>query len=286
MSHWRGGSDVSAEYHDSGDASMAIRLSSRLGLAVAIGLTSAIFPFAQSPAVASQTCAPNSYQWTGYYTTYFRNQGISGDIRGSGITVPNGSNQHGLVYLSSQSQTDNATNPNSDWVQGGFGRGTVDGNQSNGYKVYAEAVDLNTPSPVAHWYGSLPIGNQYFWVDNTGQTGYNGRGLYRAYQNGDFLGESWEINPLSTQFFAQGEGSNITSSSQTCVEIDDGMFGTNGDTLYAKWDSTTELYILNDNSNWIQWDYQNIAATVHEVGPAYNVTTFKYVYAFDAHGGT
>ena len=150
------------------------------GLAFGIFVSAYIYFVDTSGAAdAAASCAKGYRSYGGNLTNQYTNQGIQGRIRGNPDNLDRPYYYHSLVYLNAISpNVDPATDANEDFLQGGFGIGTVDHETVTNYAVYEEAQDLNNPHAITHWYPSLPLGNQTFYVAWNGQSAGQSWHLY------------------------------------------------------------------------------------------------------------
>jgi hypothetical protein len=229
------------------------------------------------------TCnSGTKWQYSGYYSSNYSNAGASGDIDFSNMTVANTSDQHAIIYLSSGSESDPLAVTGSDWLQAGYGIGTVDAATATSTEVYEEASDQNTQGgAVAHFY-SYSLGNYWFETYYTGETNSQGYGLYQAWyvnsQNAYNLGSVWSINPEANSFSATFEG-DTWAGTENCPSIGWGLLGSTGNINNVTSTSATQLDILTSAGSWVQWAAGRIATTKVVTGN-YSLTTYNQYYLF------
>jgi hypothetical protein len=256
-----------------------------LPLLLVSGLLVGLPSLAQAAPATSQCY--NVTKYTGYITSNYANRGIVGDINyaQSDMQLYDDNTDHALLYIDNASQPDPSV-PQTygfGWLQGGFGVGKLDNMQTDTTEVYGESLDLNDSAPDAHFYPDLAWGNRYFQNYWTGETGYNGRGLYVAgYSDSDtWLAQSYLIDPAGTEQFGGAEA-RLNDPNGTCPEIVAGYFGTTGSA--DSWDSSTELYIDNNQPMLVPWTPANIETQPY-VDTHYSLTTYNSDDAFDSYGG-
>jgi hypothetical protein len=266
------------------------RLSGVVVLAFASLATSVTILGQASPASAATQCAGSStpvYQWDGWYVSNYANRGVEGDIDFTDISVQNPSYQHGLLYLSSNSSVDsNNSYDGYDWVQAGYGIGSVDAAYTSSTKVYEENEDYSTGGAVASYF-TYSLGNHYYQMFFDGTTDSQGRGQYLAYyglgSNQHYLGQSWEVNPTGNRFFAQFEGTTWNAT-YNCPYIDWGLLGSTGNINSPTSTSSTQLQIYDNNPAWVQWNYANITTSANSPSGNYTLTTYDQFYLTEQQG--
>ena len=256
--------------------------------ATSLLLTLLVIP---APATASiSQCSNQSgaggYQYRGYYTTKFANQGVEGTIDVDNLKVDDPDHQHALLYLTSQSQADGNAPYGSDWVQVGYGAGTVDASEVDVNHVYMEKTDYTT-SPTATFY-SYDTGNQYFQVFWTQETDSSGRGqYYGVYGTGSdthVISKAWHVDPNKVQFFAQFEGATDTSTVENCPLLNWGLLGSTGDINNVQENSNTELTIFNTQTSTVDWS-PSIDTTNHDGYPGnYGLITWNEYDLIEIYG--
>ena len=191
-----------------------------------------------------------------------------------------------MVYLSSDSQADSNASNGADWVQVGYGVGTVDAAEVDVAHVYMEKTDYTT-GLTATFY-NYTVGNQYFSVYFDGETDGNGRGQYfGTYGHGsDFhiIGKAWHVNPTAVRFFAQFEGETWSSSLENCPLSNWTLFGSTGDPNNIQKTASSKLIIDNTSSTQIDWS-TSVATTNHNGYPgSYNLNTVSQYDLFEVSG--
>lgn len=258
--------------------------------AVTGGLGAAFGP--ATPASATSECnvgSGNLYQYSGWYASNFANRGIEGDIDFDDISVEYPALQHALLYLSTFSTSDPNAGYGNDWVQGGYGIGSVDQTSTSDTDVYEESSDYSTDGgqgPVAH-FGDYDLGNHYFQAFYQGQTDGQGRGLYDMWYglgaNRVFIGSAWEVNPTGNQLYGQFEGEIDAGVDATCPLLNWGLLGSTGDINNPTSTASTQLNIRDNDPAWVQWAYGTITTTVNLQGH-YSLTTYEQFYLFEPAG--
>lgn len=237
---------------------------------------------ASATTITTTDCS--GYHWGGYETTAYSNQGVGGYIRGTDVTVPDSAAEHALLYVSSYSESD-PSNGNVDWAQAGFGKGSVDQTNTDGYyEVYLETNQYNFPSPQASFFASDPTGNEFFEVFFTGQIDSAGRGLYDAFENSTYLGSAWEVAPTDNTFFAQDETDCFYGTTASRPTISYGDYGTNGNFTNPGYSTSTELFIVQHGGGSVLWSPSTIASALHAPGGYFHVYALNPISAFKASG--
>lgn len=238
-------------------------------------------------ASASSVCY-NHYRYSSNETTYTHNRGILGDINEStgDLSVSDTNNDHAVLYVDDYSVPDSEVKyAGFGWLQAGYMLGTVDNVTATRTIVYGENNDKNVGSPVAHPYASLAGGNRLFTVMYTGITGYGGRGEYEAYYSLSYtwLATAYLKSPTATGQDATAEAVADNSSS-ACPVIVNGLIGTDGNETSPTWDSSTEVYIYDNDPSWVPFITSNVARS-YEIDSPYHLYNYSQWDAFDAYGG-
>lgn len=110
----------------------------------------------------------------------YANEGLERYIDGANFSVIDPNNSHALAYLDASDQDPNLS-LGQDWLQVGFGVGSVDNAFTYNAEVYVEDHDVNSnPTPYAAFYPQFSLGNDFFTTYFTGQ--YSGlNGLYDGF---------------------------------------------------------------------------------------------------------
>ena len=152
------------------------------------------------------------YMYGGYYDPNYANQGVDANLQEIGPSVHDINTDHVLVIVDAQTApgTDPPTSKHYDWIQDGEGYGEVGGHVADTTEVYNEHLDY-----IAYYemyYPTYPANDEWFGVDNTGQSGGNGTELYDAYEidsnnNVYDLHASYQVDPTQHRIIQNVEGS-------------------------------------------------------------------------------
>ncbi|MGH9091794.1 MAG: hypothetical protein ACRDZR_10530 [Acidimicrobiales bacterium] len=234
------------------------------------------------------------YNYSGFETTYFNNEGIEGDLLAnnsdSNMQVYDYLIDHAAMWLGDKSRYDD-NDFGYDWNQVGYAVGDLDGQKTNNVEVYDELAGPNTktyPNATITWYPDLALGNHYFTDSYTGEKGDGGRGLYEGTYSLDYknLGTSWMVDPSYTQQESNDEG-GLQAESGWCPQFGEMLFGTNGDVFDIQWTASTEMLIYDNtyNGDWEAWTPSAIATSNITNDPPYGVLVLSQDDAWDSYGG-
>src|ERR1019366_2593795 len=210
------------------------------------------------------------YDWQGYYTKNYANQGIAGDInyQSGDVTLDGNSyaTQHGLMWITGESKSDthDYIGAGNDWLQVGWMLGIVGVSgtsikQADTTKAYSEA-DSPWVYEVLDWSAAdKPWGDRWFQDNNQGTTRSFGGHTYGewlgTYSNSfDVMDYSWLIDPTAVKEGADIEGMASSSSAKNCPAFSHGLFGTNGNQSDPGDSNSTVMEIENNSTGWYNWD--------------------------------
>lgn len=254
-------------------------------LAITLGVAGAAMVAVPPSALAGTSSSYEHYEYGGYFTTYYHNRGIVGNINyeSEDITVDNPNTDHGLMYFDVNGTDDPGVGYGTfGWVQAGYARGNVDGLVAQNAQVYVEVNGPNTgPTPYAQYF-PYAHGNRWFGVDFTGEV-RDGRGRYEAtYSLQDtMLGYGYIKDPTGTMQEGVVEGITEVAASR-CPYID-GAFGTDGTSGYSGI-TVLNIHTNSPNSPYVPWLPVFVASTAID-GPRYYLIVYNTNDAYEAVGG-
>ena len=242
------------------------------------------------PAAATSTSAATSagastfgckgYYYAGNHTRNAANEGVYGDIRAEGETYGGDDQSHMLAWLGSNTPEyadSSAPYDGEDWIQGGYGIGTIDGVTTTDQVMYAEFTGPGT-GPTPNYFPQYGLGNQFFesTISSTTSGSY---GLYYMFDNSTEIADEWLINPTNTYQDAnlEAEGASAVAA---CPAMSAGLFGTTGSK--NSYNEASEIAIIRHSYSTALW--QGEISTSEEQSSPYTASYWLTYSAFNTYG--
>jgi hypothetical protein len=261
---------------------MRVKRSVRRGVTLSAGVMVLLsfIPAAATSASAS-VFGCDGYLYAGNATNNAANEGVYGDIRAEGETYGGDSQSHMLAWLGSNTPAGaDSSSPydQEDWVQGGYGIGTIDSVTTTDQVMYAEFTGPGY-GPTPNYFPQYGLGNQFFESTIT-STASGSYGLYYMFDNSAEIASSWLINPTDTyqEVLQESDSASVVAA---CPSMTDGLFGTTGSN--DSYNESSEIVIIRHSYVTDLWQSE-ISTYEYEESP-YSAAYWVNYSAYHTSGG-